>query len=371
MVAEVIRALSGLREIFVISHSSTLTYANQAVDVRTVGRELGVHYIVTGVIERNSSRIRLATELSDAKSGAVMSTGRYDGAIADLFAFQDQVAMRVVADIEPRVKEWELRQTLRKRSEDLDAYDLTLRGLSLLSRLDYDAFSQARGLLQQAIVLDPDYSVPYAHAAHWHIFRVGQGWSPDPAADGVEGRRLAATAVDLDHDNAPALAILGHTNSFILRQPEVGLNYFGRALDASPNCAMAWALSSATHSYLGRGTDAVTQAEQALRLSPRDIHAFYYQTALTLAHYTSGNHEAAVASGLRAVSQNPAFCTNLRHTAASLAALGRLDEARRIADLHARAQPGFTLKRFEQNCPYQRDQAAIFLDHLRQAGFPN
>jgi adenylate cyclase len=261
---------------------------------------------------------------------------------------------------------------LRKHTESLDAYDLTLRGLHLLYRLDYDAFSQARGYLQQAIVSDPDYAAPHAYAAHWHVFRVGQGWSPDPQSDALEGRRLAAAAIDLDKHNALALAINGHMHSFILKQTDVALGYFERALGASPNCAMAWALSSATSSYLGNGVDAVARAEYALRLSPRDIHAFYYQTALTLAHYASGDYEAAARSGLKAVSQNPGFCTNLRHTAASLVALGRLREAHDIARMHIRAQPRFTLASFAPSCPYQSDdKRVLFLERLREAGLPN
>lgn len=371
IVDDIIRALSTLREIFVISRSSTLAYAGKPVDVRTVGRELGVRYVLTGSVRRRPSLVRISTELTDAVSGTIIQAEHYDGDISNLFDFQDQVALRVVAAIAPQVREWELRRALRKRPENMDAYDLTLQGLDLLYRLDYEAFSRARGLLQQAIVHDPTYSAPYAFAAHWHIFRVGQGWSPDPDSDGIEGGRLAATAVELDKQNALALTFHGHTHSFILKQYDVALGYFERALAAGPNCAMAWALSSATHSYLDDGAEAVARAEHALRLSPRDIHAFYYQTALTLAHHACGDYEAAVASGLRAASQNPLFCTNLRHTAASLVALGRLREARDVVQMHIKAQPLFRLSRFAPTCPYKSpERRALFIERLRTAGLP-
>jgi TolB-like protein len=372
LVEDLVTALASLRELFVISRTSTLAYAGKPIDVREVGRDLGVRYVLTGTIRLTSPSIRISTELADATSGVVIQAERYEGDASKLFESQGDLALQVVAAIAPHVREWELRRALRKHTESLDAYDLTLRGLHLLYRLDYDAFSQARGFLQQAIVSDPDFAAPHAYAAHWHVFRVGQGWSPDPKSDALEGGRLAAAAIDLDKHNALALAIRGHTHSFILKETDVALGYFERALGASPNCAMAWALSSATWSYLGNGDEAVTRAEYALRLSPRDIHAFYYQTALTLAHYASGDYEAAAKSGLKAVSQNPGFCTNLRHTAASLVALGRLREGQEIARLHVLAQPRFTLAGFGPTCPYQSDdKRALFLERLREAGLPN
>jgi adenylate cyclase len=371
LVEDLVTALASLREVFVISRTSTLSYAGQVVDVRRVGTDLGVRYVLTGSIRRTSSSLQITTELADATSGTVIHAARHEVKASSFFDSSSNLALEVTAVIAPQVREWELRRTLQKHPESLDAYDLTLRGLHLLYRLDYDSFSRARGFLQQAIVADPSYAAPHAYAAHWHVFRVGQGWSPDPRSDGIEGGRLAAAAIDLDRHNALALALHGHTHSFILKQADIALGYFDRALAASPNCAMAWALSSAAYSYKGDGLEALERAACAIKLSPRDIHAFYYQTALTLAHYACGDHDAAVCSGMKAVTQNPSFCTNLRHTAASLIALGRVAEAKKIAILHERAQPSFTVGGFARDCPYQETQKReLFIERLRKAGFP-
>lgn len=371
LVEDLVTALASLREVFVISRTSTLSYAGQVVDVRRVGLELGVRYVLTGSMRRTSSSLRITTELADATSGTVIHAARHEVEASAFFESSGNLALEVTAVIAPQVREWELRRTLQKHPESLDAYDLTLRGLHLLYRLDYDSFSRARGFLQHAIVADPSYAAPHAYAAHWHVFRVGQGWSPDPHSDGIEGGRLAAAAIELDSHNALALALHGHTHSFILKQAGIALCYFDSALAASPNCAMAWALSSAAYSYMGDGLEALERATCAIRLSPRDIHAFYYQTALTLAHYAGGNHDAAVCSGMKVMTQNPGFCTNLRHTAASLIALGRVAEAKKIAILHERAQPSFTVAGFARDCPYQEAQKReLFIERLRKAGFP-
>src|SRR5262249_29624811 len=161
-------------------------------------------------------------------------------------------------------------------------------------RMDYGAFSRARGLLQRAIALDAEYAPAYAYAAQWHTFRVGQGWSADPEADGAEAARFAAAAVERDKFDAPALAIAGHARSFLLRDYAGGAGLLDRATEAGPSCALAWNLSSCTASYIGDGATGIRRAEYSLRLSPLDPLEFFYTCNLGIAHYVNGSYEDAV-----------------------------------------------------------------------------
>ena len=158
-----------------------------------------------------------------------------------------------------------------------------------------------------SIALDDSYATSYALAAEWHGLRVGQGWSPDPEADSREAVRLAQSAVDRDSKNIRAITLLAHYKSFLFKDYDGALTLFKRALDMSPNNAWTWGLSAPTHSYIGDGHSAIERTERALRLSPRDLLAFYYHTSLCIAHYTGGAYEEAAQGGKIALSENPRF----------------------------------------------------------------
>jgi adenylate cyclase len=189
IVDEIIHALSALKELFVISRGSTLGYGSEMIDVRAIGRELGVRYVLYGSVRRSGGRLRIGTELNDTESGNIIYSDRYEGELSELFALQEQISARVVTTIAPHVREWERARALRKHPQNLTAYDLVLQALSHLYCMDYDSFSRARGLLQQAVTHDPNYAPAYSYLAYWYMFRVGQGWSTDVAADGSEASR--------------------------------------------------------------------------------------------------------------------------------------------------------------------------------------
>jgi adenylate cyclase len=368
---DIVRGLGGLHELFVISRASTLHYAGADIDVRAVGEQLGVRYVLRGNVRRGQGRLRIATELCDALTGAVLHADRYDGEAADLFTLQDQIATRVVATIAPHVRQWELRRVLRKPPDSRDAYDLMLQALDLLYRFDYASFSRARGLLQLAIENDLDYAAPYAYAAQWHIFRISQGWTSDPAADSREAAQLAALAIERDQHDAVGLALHGHALSWFFKQYDGALVFLDRAVNAGPSCAMAWTMNSLTHSYIGDGPTAVARAEHALRLSPYDPHAFYYHTNLAMAHYANGTYEEAVAYGYRAIAQGPRFVAAMRVLIVSLVTLGRTDDARQIAGMLMNVQPNFRVGEYRPVCPFKSpDAVALWIARLMTAGLP-
>ena len=371
IVEVIINALAALKELFVISRGSTLGYAGATIDARAIGRELGVRYVLYGSVRRSRGRVRIGTELSDTETGTIIRSDQYDGRLAELFELQDRISTNVLKTIAPNVQERELVRTLRKHPQNMTAYDLVLQALDLLYRMDGESFARARGLLQQAISHDPTYAPAYSYAAYWYIFRVGEVGSPDPEADAAAGARYAAAAIERDPNDALALAIYGHVQSFLLKRYDRAISYLERALQAGPSSAMAWTMSSATHGFVGDGPVAIQHAEQGLRLSPLDARIFWHEGILAQAHYISGEYERAVTWGYSAVSRNPAIRFTHRTLIASLAALGRLEEASGVAQRFLSVQPDFRLSAYEKTCPFQKPILIDWIARLRSSGLPD
>jgi adenylate cyclase len=370
-VEDIVGALASLRELLVISRSSTLRYREASVDVRAIGRELGVSYALSGSVRRAGPRMRVSVELAETKAGAVVWASHFDGVSDDLFALQDQIATRVVGTIAPQVREAELRRALRKRPDSLEAYDCALRALAQIYQLNRNDFAEARTWLDKAIALDPAYAMPYALLAIWHTIRVGQGWSSDPAADQAAVLRLATAAIARDSFDAMALALCGHSKSILRYEFEDAIALFDRAIEASPSSAIAWVRSSPTYSYIGDPGEAIRRVEEGLRLSPLDPHIFLPHTVLSLAHYVAGRYDEAARWGRKAQEENPQYTATLRLLAASLAAAGHTAEAREVGAALMVADPAFQVGRFVETYairdPDRRDRLA---HHLREAGLP-
>jgi TolB-like protein len=367
----IIHTLSGLDELLVISQGSTVAYAGQRPDVRVVGRELGVRYVLSGSVRRSGNRLRIQTELSETEAGTVARTDRYDGEFADLFEIQDQISAQAVVSIAPHIREWELQRARRKPAESLTAYDLLLRGNDLMLRLQESDFNRARGLLQQAIAEDPGYAPAWAYAAYWHILRIGQGWSSDIGADHAAAVRSSDAALERDEGLALALAIRGHMKSFLDHDFMGASALLDRAIASGPNLPLAWSFASATSGYMGDGPAAVLRAERALRLSPRDPFAFRHESMLAQAHYINGNHEQAVEWGERATRSNARFSSNLRVLIAALVALGQSERAAEHAKALVAAEPGFRILSWAQRTPFRGALLDGVVARLREAGLPD
>jgi adenylate cyclase len=371
IVEDIVGALAALPDLFVISRSSTLAFRGTSPDVRSVGRKLDVQYVLSGSVRRMAKKIRTGAELCDTETGAVLWTDSVDGTVEDVFALQDRLSERIVTTIAPHIRQAELRRALRKRPESLDAYDFVLRGLDLMYRLRRDEFERAREMFQRAIDLDPAYATPYALCANWYSIRVGQGWSDDRARDNEEVTRLATAALERDPSDARALAVCGHLRAFLFRDYEGAFALFDRALAASPNSSEAWRWSSPAYSYVGDAAEARRRAEQAIRLSPVDPHLFIQHTALALALYTGGEYEEAANYGRRAILQNPRYTAMLRIFIASLAAAGRIDEARTVAQMLLQQEPTFRVGSFCRTYAYKDPgRRETLASHFHSAGLP-
>jgi tetratricopeptide (TPR) repeat protein len=335
-----------------------------------VGRDLGVRYVLSGIARRAGDRLRIFTELADAATGGILRADQREGSSADLFEMQDRIAEEVVAAIAPAVHDSELQRAMRMHPDSVTAYDLLLQALDLLYQLRRQTFDRARGLLQQAMAQDPGYAPAYSHAATWHMFRIGQGWSAKIEEDAAEAERCAVAALERDHNDAVALAIHGQMLSFTKHDYRAAMIFLDRAIAAGPSCHMAWTLSSTTSGWIGDGKRAVEHARRALQLSPFDPFAFFAEHILSQGHYVNGEYEEAVAWGRRAATSNPSLASNLRTLAASLVALGEVDEARKIGQRILAADPEFRLAAFASRSAMAPTVLNGFMSRLRSAGLP-
>lgn len=370
VVDAIVHGLSGLKDLFVISRGSTLAYGRRRTDPIAVGRKLGVRYILGGGVLHAGTRLRINTELTDTHSGSVVSNDNHDGSQGELFELQDRIALKLVKTIAPNVRERELRRSLRKHPSSMTAYDLLLQALDLLYRMDADSFREARGLLQQAIALDPGYAPPYTYTALWHVFRVGEIGSPDPDADARAAADRASAAIERDGNDALALAIYGHVQAFLLRDTTTAIRFLDRAIEAGPSVAMAWTMSSATRGFVGDGPLAVAHAERGQRLAPADPYTFWHEGILAQAHYVNGDYEQAVTWARSAVAQNRSIRFTLRTLIASFVAQGRQPEAEVAARHLMQVQPDFRLGTYAQRCPFAEPILATWIGQLRAAGLP-
>jgi adenylate cyclase len=371
LVEDIIAALSCLPELVVISRTSTLRYRGAVPDPRQIRRDLRVRYMLSGSVRRAGDKVRLSAELADCESGATLWSDRFAGDAADLFELQDELSARVVATITPQVQEAELRRALRKRPENLDAHECVMRGLDLLYRFEDDKFTQALPLFERAMALDPNYATAHALAASWYSVRIGQGQSPNIVADLREADRLARLALTLDRFDPRALSICGHVRALLFRDYDHAIELFDRALAANPSSAIAWMRSSATFSYMGETREARRRADIGLRLSPYDANVFYSYSTVALASYVAGDYADAALWARRSAALNPHFTANLRFLAASLAASGKIDEARQVSADLLRVHPKFSARRWaEGHALRDPDKRRLFGDHLILAGLP-
>jgi len=372
IVEDIIVSLAGLRELFVISRASTIRYRGSNPDPREVGQSLGARYIVFGSVRRSERLVRVSIQACDSETMETLWGDAVEVAPGELFDLQDHIVRKIVAGIAPKVRNSELRNAMRKKPESFTAYDYALRGIQIINSLDKQTFLKAREFLNKAIAEDQHFAMPVAWAARWHSVYVGQGWSPNPNEDAASAAQLAARAIELDGQNALALATFGHVKSFLFHEYDGALIYLDRALAACPNHAVAWILSSATLSYIGDAEQAVRRAEHGLRLSPFDQNLFNFYMFLNLAYYAKGEFQESVKWGRMSFEENALYTANHRVLIAGLVGLGQLEEARDVAAKMIQIEPAFRLKTYERTRqPFRHEQIKErYMQHLRAAGLP-
>ena len=251
------------------------------------------------------------------------------------------------------------------------AFDLTLRAIPAIYRLEPAGFHLAGELLAAAASIEPGNAAALAWWAYWHLFLVGQAWAKDAGRATLRAGELAERAVTLDPGDARALTLVGHVRGFLHKRAEEACALHERALSLNPNLPLAWCFSGLTHCYLGRHEMAIEQIARAQHLSPHDPHAFFFDMALMMPHFLRGEFDTALALGRRAVELNPGFSSTYKGYLATLGQLGHDQEARRIlARLHG-LEPGFSVRNAIERSPMtRRGDLKLYADGLRRAGLP-
>jgi TolB-like protein/Tfp pilus assembly protein PilF len=367
----IVHVLSGLERILVISRGSALAVAEQTTDPREVGKRLSVRYVLHGGVRRAGERLRITTELSEAETGAILRTDKYDGDVGDVFALQDRIAEAAVAVIAPQVRERELARALRKPPSSLTAYDLVLRALSEMRRMDRGAMEVARAHLRQAIAVEPDHALAYSYLGWWYVFWLAQGWSADWSSDTHAAAEAASAALERDRNDGLAMTVRGLMLSYVERAFEPARRLLDQAVAASPSCALAWSCGAALRCWVDEPQEAVAWAERAVRLAPRDPFSFLHEHILSQAHYAAGNYEDAIAWGRASAFSNPLHVPSWRTLIASLVAVGRLSDAQEPCRRVLALEPDFSLKRLAERTPLNEKARDAFVEHLRRAGLPD
>jgi DNA-binding SARP family transcriptional activator len=371
LVADIVCQLAGLRDLSVISHGSTIGLHTSDIDARAASQMLGARYVVTGTIRRDGNDMRLTTELTDAANSAVIWAYSQVTAAALTFTEQDRVVGRIVNTLAPRVHEQELRRIRGKRPEGLTIYDKVLLAREHLDTMDHARLLAAKPLLDEVVGEEADYGEAHALLADYHGLIAAEGLSKNREADITAVEQSTARALSLDPDNVRALVSYAHRKSLLRRDYAGARELFRRALDVSPNNAMAWLWSSLLFSWLGEAEEAVARASRALELSPCDRQANKFCTTMCTAHYTAGNYREAAEWGMRALNEQSIMRGSYRFTAAALAAAGDDDQAKQIMRLSMDKLPDQKVSDVVQVSPYRDPQRRQqYGEHLAAAGFP-
>jgi TolB-like protein/tetratricopeptide (TPR) repeat protein len=370
VVEDIITALSRMHWLFVIARNSTFTYKGRAVDVKQIGHELGVRYLLEGSVRKAGSRIRITIQLIEAATRAHLWAERFEGMIDGVFDLQDQVAASVVGEIAPKLEQAEIQRAKRKPTESLDAYDCYLRGMARFHQRSRTATSDALRLFSRAIELDGEFAAAYGMAAWCYVWRNYNGWMADRAKERLEGACLARRAVELGKDDAVALSRGGYGLFFLAGEFDSGLAFVDRALRLNPNLATTWVLSGLLRNFTGETDSAIQHLARAMRLSPLDPTLYHMQAGTGFAHFLAGRFDEACKWAERALREEPDYVPASSVTAAAHALAGRQEEAQR-AMAHLRAiDPALRVSTFPAKLFRRPEHLALWKDGLRKAGLP-
>ncbi len=366
LVEDITTALSCIRSLFVIARNSAFAYQGRAVDVRQIGRELGVRYAMEGSVRRSGNRLRVTAQLIDAASGGHVWAERYDRDVSDVFAVQDEIATRVAGVLEPALADAEQRRVLRKLPERLDAWEAYQRGLWHFYKYAPGENKSALTFFRQAIALDPNFApghYGYALALHWDIwhFSTRSFWDVQRTA-----REEARIAVSLDDRDATAHAVLAHIMMWG-SEWEAAIAEARTAFGLNPNSAFAISMLGCVLGYGGYRDEALDRLAQAMRVSPNDPLTWLWTLWRGTTQFFSRDFGAALETMREFVRLRPGYVQPREYIVASLVYLGRLDEARDELQ-RIPAQAPEQLQRWQQRLPWLRpEDYALRVEGVRLA----
>src|SRR5665213_219780 len=369
MAEDIITALSRFKSLFVIARNSSFTYKGKAVDIKQVGRELGVRYVLEGSVRKSGGRVRITGQLIEAATGAHLWADKIDGALENVFDLQDEITTRVVGAIEPSITQAEINRAQVKPTHNLDAYDLYLKALSVHYSQTRTDVEHALRLLDQAIALDPSYSWAKAFASYIHVLQLTQGWVR--REDLKDAGALAREALLASRDDPNTLGYAAHALAWLAREYEVPIACMDRALQLNPNSANILLRSGHLRAWVSDADRAIDHFLRSIRLSPVDPQLGYHYIGLSVAHVIKGEHEKALEYARRGAREMPRWVGSWSQIAVAAAHGGHQEEANAAAKRLLALSPNYTIALRSSNSGY-RDR---WLDEryekgLRLAGIP-
>ncbi len=371
LVEDLIEALSRVPNFFVISRLSTLAFRNQDRHPREIGNVLGVRYVLSGSVRVLGDRLRLTIELTDTQLGAALWFSKLDERFLDLFEVQDRLSEMIVRQVAPHLHAAELKRIRVKRPDSLEAYDLFLRAQENMHNSSRAVFETSEALFDAALVKDPHYAAALAWRAYWHVLRVGQGWSPDPANDATQADHFAQSAIECNSMEPMALAVHGQVASYLYKDFDLAFRRFEAALRINANAAPAWMWSAAAHAWMGNGPRAIEEINKAMALSPYDPLMYAYNAYASIAYLVDGQYERAIECALRSLRENRTYTAAHRLLVIALVLAGRENEARASARRLMELEPRLTVAGFRRRYPGSAaSHADLLCDALARAGVP-
>jgi adenylate cyclase len=368
MVEEIITALSRFKWLFVIARNSSFTFKGKAVDIKEVGRRLGVRYVLEGSVRKAAAKVRITGQLIDAVTGAHIWTDRFERELTDVFALQDEVTVAVVSAIQPKLLQTEIAMVTRRRPENLTAYDFFLRAMQQYHLSTREGLAEAIRLAHRALELDPRFGFVAALAGVCHMQNVLRGYAVDPQFDRKEAVRLLRLALSIDDGDPDTIALAAMTSAFMVGDSESEVETADRAVALNPNSFRAWSCRGQVYRIAGRPEEAVQSFERAMRMSPVDPLLHRSLGGMGTALIELRRFDEAIVAGKKSLRQNPSYALAHCCLASAFAHLGRDAEAREAAARVLETDPAFTIS--EWIARGGQSNAKLMTEGLRKAGLP-
>jgi adenylate cyclase len=370
VVEDIITALSRFKSLFVIARNSSFTYKGKPVDVKQVGRELGVRYVLEGSVRKAGDKVRITGQLIDAATGSHLWADRFDGPLDDVFGLQDRVTSSVVAAIAPRLELAEIDRSQRERAESLDALDLYYRALQCFRRFTRQGNEDALRLARQAIALDPSLTSAYGVALACYSQRTDQGWMKEEQV--AEGKDFALRVVEAGTDDAYALARAAHFFGLILKDPLTADAIVNQAVAVNPNLSEAWRIRGFISFYLGQHEAAIEQFQRAMRLNPLDPQIYYLESGIATSNFFLRRFDVALSWATKALARQKSYAPAIRNAMLSYAMLGRIADAQTMLRRWEEAGGDMTISRLRKWMPWQRQEdVELLIEAFGVAGVSN
>jgi len=372
MVEEIITALSRFKWLFVIARNSSFTFKGKAVDIKEVGRRLGVRYVLEGSVRKAAGKVRITGQLIDAMTGAHIWADRFERDLTDVFALQDEVTVAVVSAIQPKLLQTEIEMATRRRPENLTAYDFYLRALSQSYLTTREGVAEVIRLARRALELDPRFGLVAALAGISHMRNVNWGYGADPQFDRKEAVRLLRLALSLNDSDPETLARAATISAFMVGDSESEIELADRAVALNPNSFAAWNSRGWVYRLAGQPEEAIRSFEHAIRLSPVDPLLHQAFAGMGYAFVELSRFDEAIVAAKKAVRQNPSYSAAYRCLASALAHLGRDAEARETVARMSEVDPAYTtISAFFARTPgLGKLGSSLLIEGLRKAGLP-